>query len=137
MKQLLSLFFALLITMGTFAQGVQKTTTESGLTYIRLLDGDGASPKSGDKVKIWYVGRLSTGKVFDKVEKSVKFTVGDKSLIPGFSEALALMKEGERARFIMPHNIAYGDKGSTGLGGVVVVPPNETISFEVLMQKVY
>jgi len=88
-------------------------------------------------VKIWCIGRLSTGKVFEKVEKSVKFTVGDKGLIPGFSEALTLMKEGERARFIMPPEIAYGEKGSTALGGVVVVPPNETISFEILMQKVY
>ncbi len=141
MKGLLTVSFLLLISQllphASIAQATEKTTTKSGLTYIRLLDGDGASPETGDKVKIWFIGRLSTGKVFEKVEKSVKFTVGDKQLIPGFSEALALMKEGERARFIMPPEIAYGEKGSTGLGGVVVVPPNETISFEILMQKVY
>ncbi len=137
MKRLLMLSIVLLLSGLTFAQDGKKTTTESGLTCIRLLDGDGASPKDGDKVKIWFIGRLSTGKVFEKVEKSVKFTVGDKGLIPGFSEALTLMKEGERARFIMPPEIAYGEKGSTALGGVVVVPPNETISFEILMQKVY
>jgi FKBP-type peptidyl-prolyl cis-trans isomerase len=135
MKSLLFALTFLFIGSSAFSQDAKKTVTASGLTYISLVPGDGKSPSDGDKVKCYYIARLSTGKVFEDVDKA-QFTVGSDKLIPGFNEALKLMKEGERAKFIMPPNIAYGEKGNKDLGKNYIVPPNETISFEIVLQKV-
>lgn len=116
----------------------KKVVTESGLTYIQLKEGTGQKVQKGDKVKIWYIGRLSNGKIFDQTPKSAKFTVGDEGVIPGFNEALMLMSLEERAKFILPPELGYGEKGSKDLlTGEHSIPPNETISFEILIMKIY
>ena len=64
--------------------------------------------------------------------------VGDKGVIPGFNEALTLMSLEARAKFILPPNLGYGEKGSKDmLTGEHTIPPNETISFEILVMKIY
>ncbi len=138
MKSLPLLLAICFFTFTGYAQEGERITTESGLVYIKLLEGKGVKPKDGDKVKVFYTARLSSGKVFDSTLKSIKVTVGDKGFIPGFNEALKLMQEEERAKFIMPPHLGYGEKGTKDLiSGQHSVPPNETISFEILLQKIY
>jgi len=130
----LFIFFASL----SWTQEGEKIVTESGLTYIKLKEGTGQKVQKGDKVKVWYIGRLSNGKVFDQTPKGVKFVVGDDGVIPGFNEALTLMSLEERAKFILPPELGYGEKGSKDMiTGVHTIPPNETISFEMLIMKIY
>ncbi len=126
-------------TLNLSAQKVgEEVKTESGLTYIKLKEGTGEKVQNGDKVKIWFIGRLSNGKVFDQTPKGVKFKVGDEGVIPGFNEALTLMSLEERAKVILPPELAYGEKGSKDLlTGEHTIPPNETISFEILIMKIY
>jgi FKBP-type peptidyl-prolyl cis-trans isomerase len=138
MKTLATLSILFFFAFGLKAQEGEKTVTESGLTYIKLKEGTGQKVNNGDKVKIWFVGRLSNGKVFDQTPKGAKFVVGDKGVIPGFNEALTLMSLEERAKFILPPNLGYGEKGSKDmLIGEHTIPPNETISFEILVMKIY
>ena len=70
--------------------------------------------------------------------EDVLVVVGDDGVIPGFNEALTLMSLEERAKFILPPELGYGEKGSKDMiTGVHTIPPNETISFEMLIMKIY
>lgn len=102
-------------------------TTESGLQYEVLREGDGARPGPGDRVTIHYRGTLIDGTQFDSSYdrgSPATFSVG--GVIPGFSEALQLMPVGSKYRFCIPGEIAYGEQGSAPDIG-----PNATLIFEV------
>jgi FKBP-type peptidyl-prolyl cis-trans isomerase len=104
-------------------------TTESGLQYEVLRDGDGALPGPTDRVSLHYKGTLLDGTQFDtsyEGEEPVTFGVG--AVIPGFSEGLQLMPVGSHYRFFIPSNLAYGAQGSPPLIG-----PNAALVFEVEM----
>lgn len=106
-----------------------STTTESGLGYIEIEEGEGLMVKPGDVVEVHYTGTLEDGTKFDSSldrGQPISFTVGKGEMIPGFDEGVGLMKEGGKARLVIPPEIGYGEAGSGG-----AVPPNATITFEV------
>jgi FKBP-type peptidyl-prolyl cis-trans isomerase FklB len=102
-------------------------TTASGLQYKVITEGSGDSPKPNDEVQVKYTGRLIDGTVFDSTDKRggqpAKFKVA--GVIPGWTEALQLMKKGAKWEVYIPSNLAYGER-STG-----TIPQNSTLIFEV------
>jgi FKBP-type peptidyl-prolyl cis-trans isomerase len=106
--------------------------TESGLQYEVVTQGDGATPKDGDLVKVNYVGTLIDGKEFDASAKHggpAEFAVGQ--VIPGWTEGLKLMKVGSKYRFAIPSDLAYGEQGAGG-----AIEPNSALLFEVELLSV-
>ena len=107
-------------------------TTATGLQYEVIEKGQGRSPKANDRVEVHYTGRLLDGTVFDSsVERGVPATFGVTQVIPGWVEALQLMKEGDKWRLYIPSNLAYGPQGAPGAIG-----PNATLIFDVELIKV-
>jgi len=104
-------------------------TTESGLQYEILREGDGPRPTADDQVSINYKGTLIDGTQFDssydRGEPAV-FSVG--GVIAGFGEALQLMPVGSHFRVVIPGDLAYGPQGAGGDIG-----PNATLIFEIEM----
>jgi len=109
------------------ARGV--VTTASGLRIRTLKPGKGGAPAREDSVIIDYVGKLTDGKVFDQA-KNASFPVS--RVVPGFTEALLLMRQGGTYRVWIPPQLAYGDKGAGG----GVVPPGATLDFTVTLSAV-
>ncbi len=107
-------------------QGV--TTTASGLQYEVLKRGTGTvSPKATDKVKVHYHGTNIDGSVFDSsVERGETITFGLNQVISGWTEGLQLMKVGDKFKFYIPANLAYGDRSPSP-----AIKPNATLIFEV------
>jgi FKBP-type peptidyl-prolyl cis-trans isomerase FklB len=102
-------------------------TTESGLQYEMLTEGDGAKPTAADQVTVHYHGMLTDGTVFDSsVDRGEPAKFGVTQVIPGWTEALQLMSIGDKWKLTIPSNLAYGDKGAGGMIG-----PNATLVFEV------
>ncbi|MHB0755025.1 peptidylprolyl isomerase [Polaribacter sp. M15] len=108
--------------------------TESGLRYQILQKGDGKKATKGAKVSVHYKGQLLDGTVFDssyKRKQPIDFNVGVGQVISGWDEGIQLLKVGDKARFVIPSNLAYG---SAGAGGVI--PPNATLIFDVELMGV-
>jgi len=104
------------------------TTTESGLQYEVLREGDGPKPMATDQVTIHYKGTLIDGTEFDSsYERGEPATFSVTGVIAGFSEALQLMPVGSQYRFVIPGELGYGPQGSGQ------IPPNATLIFEVEM----
>lgn len=111
----------------TTAIGETKTTA-SGLKYQVLKQGTGtASPKAADSVKVHYHGTLLNGTVFDSsVQRGEPISFGLSQVIPGWTEGLQLMKVGDKFKFEIPANLAYGERSPSPQ-----IPPNSTLVFEV------
>lgn len=107
-------------------------TTESGLQYIQIREGTGMATQKGDVVKLHYTGTLEDGTKFDSSVggEPIRFALGIDTLIPGFTEGVDIMKEGGKARFIIPPELGYG---GTQVG---TIPPNSTLNFEVELLSV-
>jgi FKBP-type peptidyl-prolyl cis-trans isomerase FkpA/FKBP-type peptidyl-prolyl cis-trans isomerase FklB len=106
-------------------------TTESGLQYEVVTEGAGASPKDTDTVKVHYTGTLTNGEKFDSsVDRGqpAEFPVG--GVIPGWTEALKLMKPGAKWKLAIPPKLAYGPSGRPG------IPPNSVLLFDVELIEV-
>lgn len=107
-------------------------TTDSGLQYEVLEEGDGPRPEAGDQVVVHYTGKLIDGTVFDSSEeRGEPATFGVTQVIPGWVEALQLMKAGSKWRLFIPSQLAYGPQGAGG-----VIGPNQTLIFDVNLIKV-
>ncbi len=103
------------------------TTTASGLQYKVIKSGTGESPKLSDRVKVHYHGTLIDGTVFDSsVQRGqpISFPVG--RVIPGWVEALQLMKVGDKWQLFIPSRLAYGDQSPSQ-----AIPPKSVLIFEV------
>lgn len=89
-------------------------TTASGLQYEVLKQGTGTvNPKATDKVKVHYHGTLTDGTVFDSsVERGETISFGLDQVIKGWTEGVQLMKVGDKFRFYIPYDLAYGEYGS-------------------------
>ena len=110
---------------------VEVKTTASGLQYEVLQEGSGKQPKAEDYVTVHYTGKLIDGTVFDSsVERGEPATFGVTQVIPGWVEALQLMKEGAKYRLFIPSQLAYGPQGAGPIG------PNQTLIFDVELIKV-
>ena len=108
--------------------GVQ--TTESGLQYQVISEGpaDGKSPTAEDTVEVHYQGTLINGTEFDSSYargETIEFPLG--GVIPGWTEGVQLMSEGDKYRFFIPPDLAYGVRGTPG----GPIGPNEALIFEV------
>ena len=106
-------------------------TTATGLQILHIKEGTGASPKASDKVSVHYRGTLIDGTEFDssfKRNEPAIFQVN--RVIPGWTEALQLMKEGGKAKLVIPTNLAYGEDSQDP------IPPFSTLIFEVELLKV-
>lgn len=111
---------------------VEVKTTPSGLQYEVLVEGDGPVPTANDRVEVHYTGKLIDGTVFDSsVDRGVPATFGVTQVIPGWVEALQLMKAGSKWRLFIPSQLAYGPQGAGG-----VIGPNSTLIFDVELLKV-
>jgi FKBP-type peptidyl-prolyl cis-trans isomerase FkpA/FKBP-type peptidyl-prolyl cis-trans isomerase FklB len=102
------------------------TTTESGLQYEVLTQGDGPMPTAEDRVRVHYRGTLVDGTEFDSSLGGEPAEFGVGGVISGFGEALQLMPVGSKYRFVIPSDLAYGPGGSGGGIG-----PNATLVFEL------
>lgn len=110
-------------------KGKDTVTTASGLKYIKLNNTDDIAPKSGDRVFVHYTGYFEDGKIFDSsVERGqvFNFMLGQGQVIAGWDEGIALLKKGEKARLIIPYQLAYGENGYPPH-----IPPKATLIFDV------
>lgn len=108
--------------------------TESGLRYKIIQKGSGEKAESGRNVSVHYEGSLLNGQIFDssyKRNEPIGFQLGVGQVIKGWDEGISLLQVGDKARFVIPSDLAYG---SAGAGGVI--PPDATLIFDVELMKV-
>ena len=112
------------------AAGTEETvTTASGLSYVDIKQGTGASPKTGQTAVVHYTGWLTDGKKFDSSRDRgtpFRFRVGQGQVIKGWDEGVATMQVGGVRKLTIPPQLGYGAAGAGG-----VIPPNATLVFEV------
>lgn len=101
-------------------------TTESGLQYKVLKSGEGKTPTAKSEVTVHYTGKFIDGTVFDSsVERGEPARFPVNGVIRGWTEALQLMKEGDKWELVIPSELAYGRRGQRS------IPPNSALIFEV------
>lgn len=103
-------------------------TSESGLKYVIIEEGEGNNAMDGNVVTVHYSGFLEDGTKFDSsVERDepFSFVVGNKQVIAGWDEGIRLLKKGGKARFVIPPSLGYGDITAGK------IPPNSTLIFDV------
>lgn len=113
-------------------KGFEKTN--SGLFYKILQKGHGTKAQKGKTVTVHYKGMLTDGTEFDssyKRNEPIQFTLGVGQVISGWDEGIGLLKVGDKARFVIPHQLAYGERGAAG-----VIPPKATLLFDVELKDV-
>ncbi|WP_354623379.1 FKBP-type peptidyl-prolyl cis-trans isomerase [Psychromonas sp. MME2] len=100
---------------------------DSGLQYKVLQQGNGeVHPKAGSNVKVHYHGMLIDGTVFDSsVDRGEPISFGLNQVIPGWTEGVQLMVEGDKYRFYIPSNLAYGERG------IGKIPAGSLLIFDV------
>lgn len=107
-------------------------STKSGIQYEIIKSGTGASPKITSSVLCHYEGTLINGTVFDSsYKRGEPITFPLRGVIPGWTEILQLMKEGDKWKVSIPFNLAYGPDGMPP-----VIPPNSTLIFTIELLKV-
>jgi FKBP-type peptidyl-prolyl cis-trans isomerase len=114
------------------AEGIKVTA--SGLQYKVLSAGAGTgkTPAATDNVTVHYTGKLVDGTVFDSsIQRGKPETFGVSQVIPGWTEGLQLMHEGDKWMLYIPSELAYGEQGAGGQ-----IPPHATLIFEVELIKV-
>ncbi len=118
--------------LDSIAAGYEETT--SGLRYKILQKGEGKKATKGATVSVHYKGQLLDGTVFDssyKRKQPIDFAIGVGQVIAGWDEGIQLLNVGDKARLVIPSNLAYGQAGAGG-----VIPPNATLIFDVELMDV-
>jgi FKBP-type peptidyl-prolyl cis-trans isomerase len=99
----------------------------SGLQFRIIQNGYGKRPQPTDTVKVYYTGRLINGVIFDGTSPGLPASMKLNSVIPGWIEALQLMREGDHWQLVIPANLGYGVRGA----GDGLIPPNQTLIFDL------
>lgn len=110
------------------------TTTESGLKYYDIEEGDGPSPAEGQTVRVEYSGFLTDGTMFDSSYKradAIAFPVGKGRVIKGWDEGVGSMKVGGKRQLYIPSDLAYGERGRPP-----VIPPASDLVFDVELVEI-
>jgi FKBP-type peptidyl-prolyl cis-trans isomerase len=108
--------------------------TDSGLRYKIIQEGNGKKASKGATVSVHYKGQLLDGTEFDssyKRKQPIDFAIGVGQVIAGWDEGIQLLKVGDKARMVIPSNLAYGSKGAGG-----IIPPNAPLIFDVELMDV-
>ncbi|MBE6387580.1 MAG: FKBP-type peptidyl-prolyl cis-trans isomerase [Lentisphaerae bacterium] len=101
--------------------------TPSGLQYRVITEGSGTKPSASSKIKVHYTGKLTDGTVFDSsVQRGEPIDFALNQVIPGWTEGVQLMTPGSKYEFVIPSDLAYGDRGAGN-----AIPPGATLVFEV------
>lgn len=109
-------------------QGITASPTSSGLYYVETEEGKGKNPTAGQRVSVHYTGTLLDGIKFDSSHdrgQPIVFTLGVGQVIKGWDEGIALMKQGGKARLVIPSELAYGERD---MGSI---PPYSPLVFDV------
>ena len=120
------------VELDKIAAGFEKT--DSGLRYQILQNGSGKKAEKGNNISVHYKGQLIDGTVFDSSyqrKQPIDFQVGIGQVIKGWDEGLQLLKVGDKARLVIPSDLAYGSQGAGG-----VIPPNATLIFDVELMDI-
>ena len=120
------------VELDKIAAGFKKT--ESGLRYQIIQKGSGKKAEKGKQISVHYKGQLTNGTVFDSSyqrKEPIDFTVGIGQVIKGWDEGLQLMQVGDKARLVIPSQLAYGSQGAGG-----VIPPDATLIFDIELMDV-
>lgn len=115
-----------------FTEGLDRT--DSGLWYKITERGNGDKAEKGKTVSVHYKGMLTDGSVFDSSyqrNQPIDFRLGAGQVIPGWEQGIELMNTGDKARLVIPPQLAYGSRGAGG-----VIPPDATLVFDVELVKV-
>ena len=118
--------------LASLTEGMTKT--DSGLYYRIDVEGSGAFPKKGQNVQVHYTGSLTDGFTFDSsVQRGqpIGIPIGVGQVIQGWDEGIMLLREGGKARLVIPSNLGYGAQGASG-----VIPPHATLIFDVELVKI-
>lgn len=108
--------------------------TDSGLLYKMIVKGNGKKAEKGKTVSVHYKGMLTDGTEFDssyKRKQPIDFPLGKGHVIEGWDEGIELLHVGDKARFVIPSHLAYGERGAGG-----VIPPGATLIFDVELMDV-
>lgn len=111
-----------------------EVTTASGLKYVELTEGTGATPQRGQTVVVHYTGTLPNGTKFDSsVDRGVpaEYKIGVGEVIKGWDEGIMSMKVGGKRKLIVPSTLGYG-----AMGRPPKIPPNSTLHFDVELLSV-
>ena len=118
--------------LNKIATGFDKTST--GLRYKIIQEGSGKKAEKGKTVSVHYKGQLTDGTVFDssyKRNQPLDFQLGTGQVIAGWDEGVGLLKVGDKARLVIPSDLAYGSRGAGG-----VIPPDANLIFDVELMDV-
>lgn len=108
-------------------------TTESGLQYVDIEEGTGATPQAGQTVFVHYTGTLEDGTKFDSSRdrnRPFSFPLGAGRVIRGWDEGISTMKVGGRRQLIIPPSLGYGSRN------VGPIPANSTLIFDVELLRI-
>lgn len=113
----------------TFVDPGDYITTESGLKYYFLEEGDGETPQLGEIASVTFVGWVEGGQKFADSQDGVPldFIVGEEQILPGWDEMVQLMQVGDVVQFVLPPELGLGEQGAPN----GVIPPNATLIFEM------
>lgn len=111
--------------------GQEPVRTDSGLVYFELKEGDGKQPNPTDRVTVHYTGTFLDGKKFDSSrDKGTPATFGLNRVIKGWTEGVGSMKVGGRRLLVVPSELAYGERGRSG------IPPSSPLVFDVELLEI-
>ncbi len=118
--------------------GIDTVTTATGLKYADITVGTGTEAGATSQVAVHYTGWLSTGEGFDTSIgfSPLAFTLGAHQVVPGFEQGVVGMKVGGKRRLIIPPALGYGAQEVRNPQGVVVIPANSTLIFDIQLVAV-